>query len=143
MKTATLFVLIVLTLSCMAACGKTPITGTEREAVLAFANPMTDSILAGYNEGDFAKYAKDFDAQMQNALPENVFRQTRELILSKIGKYVSREVSDVHRKDQFIVVIWKGKFEQEDGVEIKVIFQKIGEKNLVSGLWFNSPKLRK
>ncbi|HNR89678.1 MAG TPA: DUF3887 domain-containing protein [Spirochaetota bacterium] len=140
MKHQVVAVLIILLLA--AGCGKRSITGAEREAVLGYANPASDRILAAYNDGTYARYVTDFDAQMKNAMPENVFVQTRELIMSKIGKYLSREVSDVSQKDQFVVVKYKGKFEREDGVEIKVVFQKIGDRDLVSGLWFNSPKLR-
>lgn len=122
---------------------KQSITGADRDAVLGYAEPITNSILTGYNNGSYAVYSKDFDEQMKNALPEKVFNQTRVLILEKIGKYASRNVSEVYKKNQFIVVLYSGKFEKEDNVEIKVVIQKIGDKNLVSGLWFNSPKLRK
>ena len=121
---------------------KQSITGADRDAVLAYAEPVSNSILAGYNNGNYAIYSKDFDEQMKNALTEKVFKQTREMILGKIGKYQSREISDVHKKNQFIIVLYSGKFEKENNVEVKVVFQKTGDKNLVSGLWFNSPKLR-
>ena len=29
------------------------------------------------------------------------------------------------------------------GVEVKVVFQKVGDENQAAGLWFNSPKLRR
>ncbi len=126
-------------------CKKKPVAikGQEREAVLAYANPIADNILQALNEGNHVNYIRDFDETARNAAPENVFKQTRDLIISKIGKYVSREVSRVYKKDQYIVVLYRGKFENEERVRIRVIFQKIGDKNLVSGLWFNSPKLRK
>lgn len=143
MKILALFAVVALAVVNIPGCGKKAITGAERDAVLAYAHPISDGILAGYNEGDFARYSKDFDAAMKNAMPESVFKQSRAVIASKIGKYVSREIAEVFQKDQYVVVLYKAKFEQEDAVEVKVVFQKVGDKNLVSGLWFNSPKLRR
>jgi len=46
------------------------------------------------------------------------------------------------KKNQYTIVLYKEKFEKESSVEIKIVFQEIGGKNLVSGLCFNSLKLR-
>jgi hypothetical protein len=144
MKLNILVIFLVVTIIIpMASCGKKTITGAERETVLNYANPAADSILEGFNNGDYARYSLHFDEQMKNALPVQVFTQTREAILLKIGKYKSRELSDVYTQNQYTVVVYRGNFEAENNVEIKIIFQKLGDKILVSGLWFNSPKLRK
>lgn len=127
----------------LAGCSREiPVTGDEQKSVLAYAEPVTDSLLKGFNDGDYALYARDFDEAMKNALPEKVFRQTREMILGKIGTYKSRVLDRVFKKDQYTVVLYKAAFEKEEGVSVKVVFAKFGEKNLVSGLWFNSPRLR-
>ena len=137
---------VILAIGMIASVGckrKVPVTGAEKDAVIAAADPITDSILAGYNDGDYAVYAKDFDEMMKNQLTEEVFKQTREMIIGKIGKYESRKVSKVYKKDQYTVVEYTAKFELEEEVNVKVVMQKLEEKWLVSGLWFNSPKLRK
>ncbi|MCU0848325.1 MAG: DUF3887 domain-containing protein [Spirochaetes bacterium] len=139
-KALPLFIMAFLVFA-VTACKKS-ITGAERDAVLSYSEAIADGLLKGYNNGDYALYSKDFDEQMKNALNEKVFKQTRDLIASKTGKYVSRKLSDVYRQNQMIVIIYDGKFEKEDKVEIKLVLQKFGDKNLVSGLWFNSPKLR-
>lgn len=99
-------------------------------------------LLEGFNEGNYTKFSRDFDEQMKNGLPEPVFNQTRQQIVSKVGLYKSRTVSKVQKQGPGTIVIYDAEFEKEKEVEVKVVFQKYGEKNLVSGLWFNSPKLR-
>ncbi|MEW6574459.1 MAG: DUF3887 domain-containing protein [Bacillota bacterium] len=109
---------------------------------MAYADPIVDNLLEGFNEGNYTKFSRDFDEQMKNGLPEPVFNQTRQLVTSKVGLYKSRTVAKVEKQGPATIVIYDADFEKEKGVEVKVVFQKYGEKNLVSGLWFNSPKLR-
>lgn len=138
-----LIIFAVLIIAATGCTKKTDITGADKDAVLKYADAIADDILAGYNDEDYAKYSKDFDEQMKAAMPEKVFKQTREQIMSKIGKYGSRKPSKVYKQDQFTVVEYAGDFENEKEVTVKVVLQKFGEKNMVSGLWFNSPRLRK
>jgi hypothetical protein len=145
MKKILVFILLLSVAVSSVACKKkrTKITGEERTQVLAYANPIVDELLTGYNETDYVKYSSSFDEKMKNAIPENVFKQTNTMMMGKIGKYLSREVSKVYKKAQYIVVKYKAKFENEEVVKIRVVFQKYGDKNLISGLWFKSPKLKK
>lgn len=129
---------LVLIYSCNAAAQ--PITGAERDAVLAFAEPKTENMLNGFNAGDYAVFARDFSATMRQAETDAVFTQTRAAILGKIGKYISRQVTSVMKQDNFIVVIYNGRFENEDGVTIRVVFTP-DDAHQITGLWFDSPKL--
>ncbi len=119
------------------------ITGTERDKVLEYADPMTDNILKGFNEGNHKAYSKDFTEQLKNAMPEKVFMQTRLQIISKLGMYKSRSLYKVLKEGQFIYVLYKGVFEKDKEVKTKMIFQDIAGKHYVNGLWFHSPKLAK
>jgi len=142
MKRIAIFSLLVVFAASL-GCGQgTPITGEDRDKVLAYADPVAENLLAGFNSGDYGVYSRDFDEMMKNGLPENVFKQTREMILGKIGKYKSRTVDKVQKKNQYVVVMYKAEFERESGVNVKVVFAKYADKNLVSGLWFDSQKLR-
>jgi hypothetical protein len=40
------------------------------------------------------------------------------------------------------VAIYRARFSQEDAVKMRVVFLETEEGVLVSGLWFNSPKLK-
>ena len=134
--------LIIVAVIAIAGCKKS-ITGPERDELLKAADPITDSILTGYNSGNYALYSKDFNEQMKNALPENVFTQTREEIMEKVGAYKSRVVSGTYKKNQYSIVEYTAEFENEKEVNVKVVLVKLKDAYLVSGLWFNSPKLRK
>ncbi len=119
------------------------ITGTERDKVLKYADPMTDGILKGFNEGNHKVYSKDFTEQLKNAMPEKVFMQTRLQITSKLGMYKSRSLYKVLKEGQYIYVLYKGVFEKDNEVKVKMIFQDIADKHYVAGLWFITPKLAK
>ncbi len=122
--------------------GVQEITGQEKTGILQYAEPISDNLLIGYNEGNYTMLSRDFDEQMKNSLTEDVFLQNRELVTSKIGTYISRETPTVLKQGPFIIVIYSAEFEGENGVQVRVVFLEYGDKNLVSGLWFNSPKLR-
>lgn len=137
-----LVVVLILIVYVYQTQSRIEITGEQKTEVLQYANPITDNLLDGFNEGNYTMLSRDFDEQMKNAFTENVFLQNRELIISKIGLYVSKEMPKVLKQGPFIVVIYSAEFEKESGVEVRVVFLKYDEKNFVSGLWFNSPKLR-
>jgi len=121
--------------------GVQPLTGADRDAVLAYVEPVTDNLLAGFNAGDYTTLARDFNAQMRSAFTEALFNSNRALTLSKIGKYVARQVAGVEKRDNYIIVIYKARFENEDNVTVRVVFEA-GGSHQVAGLWFNSPKLQ-
>jgi hypothetical protein len=112
--------------------------------VREYADPITENILLAMNEGNYTKYSGHFDQPMKNAMPEAVFNETNAMIKSKIGDYVSKEFWKVESKDQFTIVYYKAQFTQEpEDVIVKVVFQEIMGEMKVSGLWLDSPKLRK
>lgn len=115
---------------------------TKDQEVLTYADPIVDNLLEGFNEGSYQKFSRDFDQQMKSSLNANAFMQTRQTIQSKIGRYISRHLSRIDRKGQLTAVIYSAAFENEKGVTVRVVFQKQGESYLVTGLWFNSPKLK-
>lgn len=137
-------VMLLITTSLMLfGCGASsqPIEGAEREAVIAYAEPKADNLLQAFNSGDYTAFARDFDETMRRAETEAVFTQTRTAIQNKIGSYVSRKVVGVINQDKFIVVLYDGHFENEDGVTMRIVFNP-DDAHQISGLWFDSPKLR-
>lgn len=110
--------------------------------VRAYADPITEDILIAMNEGNYTKFSKDMDVAMKNAMTEPVFQQTVALIKSKVGNYVSKEFSKAELQGNYTVVYYKAKYTGESEVTVKVVFIEAGGKQYVSGLWFDSPKLR-
>ena len=114
------------------------------DQVREYADPITENILLGMNENNYTKYSEHFDQTMKNAMPESVFNETNAIIKSKIGDYASKEFWKAETKDQFTIVYYKAEFTQEpETVIVKIVFQEIAGEIKVSGLWLNSPELRK
>ncbi len=118
------------------------LTDDEREAVLAYADPIADNLLAGFNEDDYARMARDFSEIMKHQFPPAVFEQSRGLVTHKIGRYRSREPAQVFKQGPYRVVTYTAAFERESGVTVTLSLMDYQGTPLVSGLWFDSPQLR-
>ena len=141
-----LFIALAVLLA-ISACGctsqSTTLSGEERAQVLAYADPITDNLLQGYNEYNYTKYSRDFSSQTKNGINESAFAETRILIASKIGLYQSRADNPVVTESgDYISVNYKADFQQEQGVDVRLVFKKGDDSHQLYGLWFNSPKLR-
>ena len=111
--------------------------GQSNQQVQAVANPILDSILTGFNDGNYDQYSKDFDAAMKRAIPAQTFSQTRDAILKKVGKYQSRTYLGYLKKGNITVVLWKGRFSaSHDDILIELALSQQENKVKVSGLWF-------
>ncbi len=128
----------------LSACSRSAprtLTGDEREAVLAYSETMTDNLLAGMNAGDYEVFSHDFNEAMLSGVTPAALADMQVQILGKIGLYVSREVQTVQQQGEMITVIYTAEFEQESPVTVRVVFEA-AEPHLITGLWFDSAKLR-
>ena len=117
---------------------------TEPKPEPEYAGSITEQILLAINENDYPKYSEHFDEAMKKAMPEAVFQETNALIKAKIGDYVSKEFWKAEDTGAYTIIYYKAKFTDEPGdVIVKVVFQETAGRIYVSGLWFDSPKLRK
>jgi maltose-binding protein MalE len=128
----------------LAGCGAKTVTltGAEKDAVLAYGEAMTDNLMEGMNAADYATFSKDFSDAMKEGIPETGFASMLEKITGKIGAYESRVVSSVEQSGDYVAVIYAAKFEQDEPVTVRVVFE-IAEPHRIAGLWFDSEKLRK
>ncbi len=139
-KLHTLFLLVVLC-SFLAGCSTEPPTptvldGATKEAVLAYSEAKTDGLLTGLKANDYAMFAKDFDADMQKAIPQSDFSDFKDDRDTKVGAYISRQVNRVLQQGDFYAVIYDAQFEKEKAVTIRVVF-RIAAPHQISGLWFD------
>jgi hypothetical protein len=135
------FGFLCLLLISLAACTTTEVKtlqGTERAQVLQFAEPLADTYFSALNSGDYAATSHDWDQQMINAMPKSGFDNLLKT-LTKVGKYQSRKIDHVEAVQNFYVVAYITTFEQ-DKVTVRLTFNKSDHK--ISGMWFDSPKLR-
>ena len=136
-------VLAVIAGVCVCGCTSqgVAVSDEERAAVLAYADPIADNLLQGFNENNYTMYSRDFGPEMKAALDEAAFEQNREFVVSRIGLYESRGTPVVTESGEFISVNYPAKFEREDGVNVRLVFRKGDESHQLSGLWFQSPML--
>ena len=137
-KTILILLFVVLLSISLVGCssGNTELTGTDKDAVLAFSEAKTDTLLSGMNDNVYATFSQDFDADMLAAMPQAQFDALKKDRDSKLGLYISREVSSVVLVGEFYAVNYTAKFEKDDNVVVRVTF-RVAEPNQVSGLWFN------
>ncbi len=113
----------------------------EQENVLAYAESKTTNLLTALNQDDYASFSDDLSERMKSAFPKEKFEATRSLINGKIGNYVSRRVERVEQSGENVTVYYSARFEQDDPVSVRVSFT-VAEPHSITGLWFDSPKLR-
>jgi hypothetical protein len=114
-------VLVLSTFVWLTACERT-LSGTEKAAVLAYSEAATDNLFAGLTANDYAAFSHDFDSDMHEELPATDFAAWKRELDNKIGNYLSRQVNQVTQSDEFKVVFYQAKFEQEAQVIVTVAF---------------------
>lgn len=113
----------------------------------AYAGSITDNILSGIEQKDYPMFSRDFDDTMKTALPEEAFNSLADLLSATIGSYQSKSFGDAAETTQngvkIMTVIYKAKYSNEPAdVLVTVMFSGEEGGRKVSGLYFNSPKLR-
>lgn len=135
-----ILILAVVLTACSQPAPRT-LTGTERDAVLAYSEAITDNLLAGMNAGDYDVFSRDFNQAMLDSISPADFVDMQVQIGGKIGAYVSREVQTVQQLEDMVTVTYTAEFEQDSPVIVRVVFE-VAEPHQVTGLWFDSAKLR-
>ena len=138
------FIIAALLFAALTGCTGTqvaPIEGAEREQALAQVEPIADNLFQGMRERDYTAFARDFDPAMQKAMDEKRFLQMLETIDPVIGQYQSRQVAKVEKAGQYVAVTYTVRYELEDAVSWRIVLAP-GDSPQVSGLWYDSPKLR-
>ena len=115
------------------------------EEARSYGDSMTGNLLVAINESNYTKFSKDLDSAMKTALPESAFSDLISQINGGVGNYVasSKEFQEAYMTEQYINIVYKAQFTEEpEGVIVRVVFVKVDGEMKVSGLWFNSPKLK-
>ena len=134
-----ILVLVVLLSACSVV--SMPLSGSDKDAVLAYSEAKTDNLMQSMNSNDLAAFSRDLNDKMKGAFTADNFASMQTKVGGKIGKYVSRQVSSVLQTGDNVTVIYAARFENEDAVIMRVSFET-AEPHRVSGLYFDSAKLR-
>ena len=130
-------ILVLSTLVWFTACEST-LSGTKKEAVLAFSEPAVDNLLAGFTANDYAAFSRDFDSDMYERVPATDFAAWKQEMDNKFGNYLSRNVDRVTRSQEFNVVFYQARFEMEKQVTVMVAFH--ASDHSIAALSFESEK---
>ena len=141
MKIKIIIFLISLIITLNLSCSKIDVN-----EVREYADPMTENLLIGRNEKNYEKYSKDFSDKMKEAVSEEKFLESIDLIEGKIGKYIenSKKFDSVTKNNNYIIVTYKAKFTNEsNNVTVRTVFEDVNGEMKISGEFYDSPKLRK
>jgi len=124
-KTA-FFYIVILVLTALVGftgCGQDKIlSGTDRAAAVAFSEAIIDNLFVGLTANDYALFSSDFDTDMQKNIPATDFAAWKQGLENKFGNYLSRKVDQVTQSDEFYMVVYQAKFEQDEQVMVTVAF---------------------
>jgi hypothetical protein len=116
--------------------------GPTAASVQAYANPITESMLAALNNNDYAGFSKDLDQSAKNAITSSAFSQLYDQIKSTIGNYESVLFFSFAVQEPNTTVNYIAHYTNEPaGVSVMVAFQKVDSTHEVSGFTLASPKL--
>lgn len=143
-----LFVLITVLLLVFTGCSGTKVEEVDTGQINEYSDGMAENILSAINDEDYEKYSRDFDDTMKKAINEEEFKKSNIMIKEKIGEYISKSLykaEKITEKDiEFTAAHYTTKFSNEpEEVYVKVVFSEVDGKKYVTGLWFDSPNLRK
>ncbi|MDD2890716.1 MAG: hypothetical protein PHE49_08780 [bacterium] len=112
------------------------VSGTK-EKIQIIGDSLLNNVLDGMKTNDYAKYSRDFDATMKDALPEKAFIATNKQLIEFFGEYKGCEYLGFLNQKKTTMFLWKGFFNKsQDDVLIKLVVSETGGKYLISGLWF-------
>ena len=128
---------LVLVVILLAVPGLAALIGKDERQVRAAAEPILDNLLAGFNQGNYAQYSRDFDEVMREAIPEKKFQQVRDDLIEKLGKYKTKKYLGFLNQQTYTIVLWKATFDgTQNDILIKLVLGKHQDKVVVAGLWF-------
>ncbi len=114
----------------------------EQAKVREYADPVAEKILQSFNNGDYSQFSETFSETMKSSIPNSLFLENRDMVIAKVGEYVSKEFYRQEEEGFYQYVYYKADFSNEEDVSVLVIFEEIKGEMKVSGLWLDSPKIR-
>ena len=105
-------------------------------SVLDRADVFAQTVLEGYNEGDYAKFSRHFGSPLKRQLSERVFHTLRDSMIVLVGRYQLKRVDRVEKDGDFQVVYYRVRFDNESGSLVKIVLQPYWDDYLISGIEF-------
>lgn len=114
----------------------------ERDSVLAYAQTPAENLLNGLIARDYVQFSQDFSDSMKQGMNQQAFEDLLVMLDTKLGKYQSFDLVTVLKDENYSTLVYQLTYEKDNQVSMRVVFDN-KEPHQVSGLWFDSPELRK
>ncbi|MDD5037739.1 MAG: DUF3887 domain-containing protein [Dehalococcoidales bacterium] len=114
------------------SCKSGPSTTPEKDAILAYADPATETTLQGLSENNLAKYTQYGNAQFKAAVTQEILEPVASQINSQLGAYESKEFLRTEEQQGYIIVHYKAKYAKGE-VGVRMVFDT---DHLVAGQFF-------
>ncbi len=116
----------------------------QAQAFATQVDAISENLLVAMSNNDETAFLRDMEAKMKEASSGDSFKQLQDVVVAKIGKYVagSKQMVKVDEAEGYPRIWYDATFEQEAHVQVLVVYDMSTGQPLVTGLWFDSPKLR-
>ncbi len=134
-RTVPLLTVFALLSSFLPACSEASTdnsTALDITAIRAYADPETETTLAGLSADNAAEYTKYFNEATKAAATKDVIDKAAAQINAKLGPYVSKEFLRAEMVDGYIVVHYRAKYRKGD-IGVRIVFDKDRK---IAGQWF-------
>lgn len=128
--------LAVLLIIFLTGCSAGTLTGSQRDAVLVYATPMTDNLINGIASSNYQVFSKDFDDAMLKAMDESSFKNLLLKMNTNEGTYRSHQFAQATTKNNLVIVTYIVNYDKVQNVRMQVVFTA-SEPHKITGLWFN------
>ena len=128
-----LFLIMLLTLiGGVIACKSGPSTTPEEDAILAYADPATETTLQGLSEDNLAKYTQYGNAGFKAAVTQEMLDQVADQINNQLGAYESKEFLRTEEQQGYVIVHYKAKYAKGEA-GVRMVFDT---DHLIAGQFF-------
>lgn len=140
--------LIIAILATGCAIIKAPLTdartleGDQAEAVLEYADPMTQELLTGLINRDYALFASNFSETLKSGMDAAAMETMAGLLNETLGGYQTHSADTILLNDDHITVVYKITAGSSAVATLRVVFST-EQGHPITGLWLDSPELRK
>ncbi len=148
MKTSTMYVIIIVAIAVLliAAAGLyIKIVGLplDETQVRETADPIAEGMLVALDTGEYSLFMEHMDSTMTGIHNKSVFNELSSWVTTTLDNYTSKEFWKAENTQGFVQAFYMANYTDEPaGVVVLVVLTGTGEDAEVSGLWFDSPKIR-
>lgn len=137
------FVLALLASLMLTACAPkvnvVPVEGADRDAVMEYAQPQVDALLAGLTAKDYAVFSADFSDEMLKAIPESAFGKLYDQSIGATGAFTTVELNRVEQVEGYYRVIYNVQTDKDMKLSLLVTITA-DEPHKVAGIFFQPAK---